>query len=200
MIQDIVTAINDRIRDCLSIENAIYYGVSQTIEVNNERYPVTRGENAKLVKICLDDKIDLKVYHKIAGEVRFNPNKDLSFGTIIKYNMEARMRMVVILKSEINLISPSYNPLNFGRVIPYRVEVEEYKSIQNIFNSVSTDHDAIVAREWKRNDYSKHKCKFFVFDVNYTIRAVTCDLDCGSFLLLEDDYKVLPEDGSFILL
>lgn len=200
MIQDIIIAINEKIRDCYSIENAIYYGLAGTIDVNDQKYPVSRDENGKLVKICLDDKVDLQVFHKVVGDVRFNWNKDKSFGKKKAYDMEARMRMVMILKSAINLSTPAYNPVKFGLHIPSTVEAQDYKSIQLIYNSVSTDHDIIVNREWKRNDYSKHKCKFFVFDVNYTIRAVTCDLDCGSFLLLEDDYKLLQEDGSFILL
>lgn len=200
MIQDIVIAINEKLRDCYAVDNAIYYGLAGTVEVNEVKYPVSRDEDGKLIKICLDDRIDLKLFHKVVGDVRFTPNLDKSFGRRTTYDMEARMRMTVVLKSDVNLSSPSYNPINFARAIPGTVEVEEYNSLNNIYNSVSTDHDTIVNREWKRIDYSKHKCKFFVFDVNYTIRAVTCDLDCGSFLLLEDDYKLLQQDSSFILL
>lgn len=202
MIQDVVIAINDKLRDCYAVENAIYHGLAGTVEVNDVRYPVTRGEDGKLIKICPDDRVDLKVFHKVVGEIRFTLDPDKQFRRKKPtYEMEARMRMTVILKADINLSSPSFNPINLGKKIPYNVEVEDYYLLTNTFNSVSPplDQDTIVNREWKRIDYSKHKCKFFVFDVNYTIRAVTCDLDCGSFLLLEDDYKLL-EDGSFILL
>lgn len=202
MIQDIVTEINSSIRECLNIENSVYYGLAQTIEVNNERYPITRNEDGRLIKICPNDKTDLQIFHKInRDEFTFRNNDDYSFGRNKTYQIEANGRMVVVLKSAINLVSPTYNPLNFARVIPEKVILDDYKDISIEFNTVSTSHDAIVNREWKRIDYSKHKCKFFVFEVNYTIRALTCKLACTSFLLLEDgEYKVLQEDGSFILL
>lgn len=200
MIQDIIIAINESIRGCYSIESAIYYGLASTIEVNENRFPVTRDSDGRLIKICMDDKVDLQVFHKVLS-VDFPERKDLTFAKKV-YDMQARSRMTVILKSSINLSSPTYNPINMAQNLPKTAIIEGYSNLRIQHNSVSTtqDQDAIVNREWKRNDYSKHKCKFIVFDVNYTIRAVTCDSDCGSFLLLEDDYKLLQEDSSFILL
>lgn len=201
MIQDIITEVNNSIRDCYNLDNSIYYGLAQAVEVNNERYPITRNEDGRIIKICPDDRIDLQVFHKInRNEIRTILDKDNSFGRKYLEYDEVDIRMVCILKSSINLSSPSYNPLTFRNVIPSNILIEDYHQISIKKNTVSTEHDYIMTREWKRIDYSKHKCKFFVFDVNYTIRALTCKLSCTSFLLLEDEYKLLQEDGSFILL
>lgn len=198
MIQDIVTEINEQLSDCLQVEDSVFYNIARVINVNNEIYPTT-AVDGKAVKICLDDKLNLQVYHKVSS-FAFREREDLSFGRETTYEMTVAGKMIVIMKSGISQVNPNYVPENFLHILPQKVVLEDYKSIRIQKISVTTDHDQIVNREWKKIDYSKHKCKFLVFEVNYNIRAVTCKLACGSFLLLEDDYKLLQENGSAILL
>lgn len=198
MIQDIVTSINNTLQDCLGIEESYFYNIARVINVNNDIYPVTAA-NGRSFKICPNDKENLKIYHKITS-FGFEENRDFSFGRSKTYTVNSSAKMIVIMKSALSDVKPAYVPENFGHLIPQKIVLEDYKSITTQIQSVSTDHDFIVNREWKRNDYDKHKCKFQVFEVNYNIRALTCKLSCISFLLLEDDYKLLQESGSAILL
>lgn len=198
MIQDIVTEINDQLEACLQVDDSVFYNIARVVNVNGEVYPVT-GVNGKPTKICLDDKINLQVYHKISS-FDFTEKKDLSFGKESTYELSARAKMIVIMKTALHEVNPNYIPENFLLLIPQSFVLEGYKSIKTQKVSVTNDHDTIVNREWKKIDYSKHKCKFLVFEVNYNIRAITCKLECGSFLLLEDDYRLLQESGSAILL
>jgi hypothetical protein len=203
MIQDIITAINSSIQNCLDVENSVYYNLASTVSVNDELYPVVPIDG-KLKKICFNDNIDLQIYHKIDRDQWTSNEVDPSdstggYGRNITYGIEARSKMIVILKSKLSEFYPAYNPLNFLRLLPQTVTVADYNNIFIIKNTVISDHDTIVDREWKRTDYTKHKCKFLVFEVNYTIRALTCKLECASFLLLEDSFKLLQESGSAIL-
>jgi hypothetical protein len=202
MIYDIVTEINEVIENCLQLDDSVYYNIARVVNVNNEIYPIT-AVNGKTVKICLNDNLNLQLYHKVMSIVPKEESFDSSgksFGKEYKYTFDIGMKMIVIQKSALSQIKPEYSPEYFSNVLPQRLTLQDYKSIKIIKSPVTTDHDAIVAREWKKIDYSKHKCKFLVFEVNYNIRAVTCKLACGSFLLLEDDYKLLQEDSSYILL
>lgn len=208
MIQDIVDKINEKISDCLNVENSIYFGIAHTISVNNEVYPVVPQSRVypvsestnKLIKVCPNDKIDLQVYHKITdfGFSESSNESGYSFGVAPTYEIEAKAKMIVVLKSSITERNPSYNPDNFGLIIPRKIKLADYKLITTNTTRVTLDHDAIVSREWKKIDYTKHKCKFLVFEVEYNIRAVTCKLSCTNFLLLEDSYETL-QDSSAIL-
>jgi hypothetical protein len=198
MIQDIVTEINDQLDACLQVDDSVYYNIARVVNVNGEVYPTT-GVDGKATKICLNDKLNIQVYHKVSS-FDFSENKDLSFGKRSTYIMSARSKMIVVMKSALHEVNPNYTPENFLLLMPHSIPLDGYQSIKIQKVSVTTDHDTIVNREWKKIDYSKHKCKFLVFEVNYNIRAITCKLECGSFLLLEDDYKLLQENGSAILL
>jgi hypothetical protein len=202
MIQDIVTEINEQLSDCLQVEDSVFYNIARVINVNNEVYPTTVVDG-KSVKICFDDKLNLQIYHKVVSIVPREESFESggkSFGKETTYTFDIGMKMIVIQKSALSQIRPEYSPEYFSNVLPQRLALQDYKSIKILKSTVTTDHDQIVNREWKRIEYSKHKCKFLVFEVNYNIRAVTCKLACGSFLLLEDDYKLLQENGSAILL
>ncbi len=201
MIQDIINSINTSIQDCLNLENAVYYGVAHTIEPNNnEKYPVTTVDG-KLVRICLNDSYSLQIYHKLSqDDFTASLSDEFSFGRIETYKVEAKVKMIVILRASISEDAPPYNPLTFGRLIPRTVENSDYNNIRIEFSKVSNDHDGAISREWKKIDYSKHKCKFIVFEVSYKIRALTCNIPCTSYLLLEDLARLIQEDSSLILL
>lgn len=203
MIQDIVNSINSTISGCLSVEDSAYYNIAKVVEVNEKRYP-TSAANGKIFKICPDDGLNLQVYHKVSSfnsrRLGFEGGDGKSFGRRYTYEVISRASMIVVMKSALSEVNPSYIPENFGLLLPEGIKLPDYNSINIEYTSTNTDHDTIVRREWKEIPYSKHKCKFLVFETNYNIRAITCKLSCASFLLYEDDYKVLQEDGSAILL
>lgn len=198
MIQDIVNSINDTLSNCLGVEDSVFYNIAQVIEINNKRYPVTASDG-KVIKICPNDAYNLQVYHRIESH-SFEQRKDLSFGREMTYAINSSAKMIVIMKSALSQVNPNYIPENFGLLISQSVKLTDYNSIKTNIKSVTTDHDSVVRREWKEIDYTKHKCKFLVFEVNYNIRAITCKLECTRFLLLEDMYKLLQENSSAILL
>lgn len=196
MIQDIVDEINESLDTCLQVDNAIFYGLTIVINVNGETYPVTIIDG-KPVKICLNDQVDLQVYHRITG-IDYNEMEEYSFGRNTAIETVVSAKMIVIVKN--NLVAPEL----IGESMPHKTYLDGFKSpiyINKTSRTVIFDHDNIVNREWKKIDYSKHKCKFLVFEVNYTIRTVqACKVECGSFLLTEEGYKLLQEDGSLIVL
>lgn len=183
MINDIIDKINDTLSECFRVENSVYYNLSEVVEVNDKRSPVA-SVDGKLVKICLDDSVNLKLYHRII-RYDFTEAEEFSFGRISSYLINASVKMIVIIKTDLSESNKNFNAINMSLIIPSKVHLEDYKFINTQITTVTNDHDTIIAREWKTIDYSKHKCKFSVYEVNYNIRALTCKLSCADFQSVE---------------
>jgi hypothetical protein len=197
MIQETIDKINERLAQCLDIENAIFYGLTMVVNVNGETYPVTIIDG-KLVKICPNDKIDVQVYHRLVS-ISYNESEVYSFGRNSTYETTIAAKMIVIVKNDALYINPLYSSESFS--LPPKIYIPEEKApiyISKTSNSVIFDHDSIVNREWKKIDYSKHKCKFFVFEVNYTLSTVSCKGACDP--PTESEYIRAFENGGAVFI
>jgi hypothetical protein len=199
MINDIIDAINTSISDCLNLQESIYYGITKTVEVEGDKFPLTAFQN-KGVKICPNDFYDLQVFHKVI-DADVEADETFSFGKNTTYSVNYNVKTIALLRNSISDSNPTFNPESIALIIPQKVVNTDYKLITTKLKSINLDHDSIVKREWgTKIDYSKHKCKFFVFEIEYNIRALTCKLSCTSFLLLEELDRLLYEDASAIIL
>ena len=196
MILDTVNQINEKLAQCLGIENAVFYGLTMVVNVNGDVYPVTIVDG-KLVKICPNDKIDLQVYHRIVS-IDYSESELYSFGRNSTYETTVRVKMIVIVKNDLVQINP-LSPESLILSLPPKIYIPQEKApiyINKTSNSVIFDHDTIVNREWKKIDYSKHKCKFFVFEVNYTLSTVSCKGACDP--PTESEYIRAFENGGAV--
>ncbi len=173
MIQDIVSSRNDTISDCLGIEDAQYLGEAETMELNGLIYPFYKA-NGKFNKICLDDNEPILLFHKIE-EMRIR--EDEGFGRKKKEEEIYPVKAIVAISKELAGDLENW-PVRVKYAFPKKVTNEDYQYVRISINTVSPDHDKIINREWKRIDYSKHKCKFIVFEVDYTITALRCSSVC----------------------
>jgi hypothetical protein len=172
MIGSIIDSINTTLESCLAIEGAIYYGVAEFIEVNKEKYPFTII-NGEKVKICLSDNVPAMFYHRIE-KASFKDNEGLSFGKKTTKDQDYNVKLIVALRDSLIDVSPEFVSEEIAIKIPEFIENPNYKLITTEINFVTLDHDGIVNREWKGMDYSKHKCKFTVFEIDYTLTAIRC--------------------------
>lgn len=167
MIHGIVDIINFNLDQCLNIDNAIYHGLTEIVEAGKERYPFGKG------KICPNDKIPFMVYHRVE-KYETIISKEYSFGVRETKEHRYQSRMTGVVLNSVIDSSPSLDIYGISLFIPQKIKHSDYKLITITPNTVTLDHDLIVNREWKNADYSKHKCKFTLFDIAYTITAIRC--------------------------
>lgn len=163
-ITDIVNSINTEIQSIVGVTSNRFFPDLRLYVKDNERHSTYKNE-----KITLDDRYYFTVFHRILNIDR-EEAEDYSFGKKRAYWFEYEMICFVGMYQ----IQDAYDTIeNIAEAFPEEVSSVSHDRVLIEVTRIETDQDQIANEEFGLT-YEKHKPRFHLFRINYTIRSLLC--------------------------
>jgi hypothetical protein len=153
----------------ISIDNATFFGIAQTVLRGQEKLPAVVYANGKADYVGIDDVDAVRAYHKLATlTVRPSPanNYGRGSGFINAYSMQ----LIVFLNRNKKCMHADSLVQILQSQFPEQLKLKPYSGIQIFFNSVILNDLQVYNQEYL-SETNRLGPEHNLFQVNYTVEA-----------------------------